>query len=92
MGACECENPMEFGYEVNAQEKDEQTSTKNKYNQNTSNNNYNNNITNMINTDINREKQNMYDDNQAKIYEISEDDFNIIKICNNCFQLTGGIS
>lgn len=73
MGACECENPMEFGYEVNAQEKDEQTSTKNKYNQNTSNNNYNNNITNMINTDINREKQNMYDDNQAKIYEISED-------------------
>lgn len=23
MGACECENPMEFGYEVNTTEKDE---------------------------------------------------------------------
>ena len=76
MGACECENPMEFGYEVNAPEKDELTSTKKNYNQNASNNNYNNNynnnVSNMISTDLNRGKQNMYD-NQAKIYEISED-------------------
>lgn len=76
MGACECENPMEFGYEVNAQEKDEQTSTKNKYNQNISNNNYNNNYNNNVSNMISTEgKQNMYD-NQAKIYEISEDQNN----------------
>ena len=56
----------------NAQEKDEQTSTKNKYNQNTSNNNYNNNISNVISTDTNREKQNIYN-NKAQIYEINED-------------------
>lgn len=34
MGACECENPMEFGYEVNTTEKDEKTNTNNnKYRQ-----------------------------------------------------------
>ena len=43
MGACECENPMEFGYEVNSLEKDEKPSAKNKtnkeYNPNYPNNN-----------------------------------------------------
>lgn len=73
MGACECENPMEFGYEVNAQEKDEQPSTKNKYkeyNPNTSNNNYMNNVSNVISTDTNRMKQSNY--TQGGIYEINE--------------------
>ena len=45
MGACECENPMEFGYEVQAEEKDEGLPTKNLNKQNniyTSNNNGNN--------------------------------------------------
>ena len=73
MGACECENPMEFGYEVNAQEKDEKTSTKNKYNQNASNNNYNNNVSNVISSDSNRGKENFYN-NKAQIYEINEDE------------------
>ena len=74
MGACECENPMEFGYEVNAQEKDEQPSTKNKYkeyNPNTSNNNYMNNVSNVISTDSNRLKQSNYN-TQGRIYEINE--------------------
>ena len=76
MGACECENPMEFGYEVNAEEKDEQSSSKNNYresNPNTSNNNYLKNISNVINTDTNREKQNLnMNRNQARNYEINE--------------------
>ena len=74
MGACECENPMEFGYEVNAQEKDDQPSTKNKYkeyNPNTSNNNYMNNVSNVISTDSNRLKQSNYN-TQGRIYEINE--------------------
>jgi hypothetical protein len=65
---------MEFGYEVNAQEKDEQPSTKNKYkeyNPNTSNNNYMNNVSNVISTDSNRLKQSNYN-TQGRIYEINE--------------------
>lgn len=36
MGACECENPMEFGYEVNATEKDESKISQNKFKVNNS--------------------------------------------------------
>jgi hypothetical protein len=65
---------MDFGYEVNAQEKDEQPSTKNKYkkyNPNTSNNNYMNNVSNVISSDSNRLKQSNYN-TQGRIYEINE--------------------
>ena len=62
MGACECENPMEFGYEVHAEEKDEKKQKNNKNYQNdinTINNNekkYINTISNIVSTESNREK------------------------------------
>ena len=77
MGACECENPMEFGYEVNAEEKDEKLAKIKEYEQDvniSSNNdkNYLNTVSNIISTETNREKnyidkntnQKMNDDSQ----------------------------
>ena len=73
MGACECENPMEFGYEVNAEEKDEEV-TKNKYkgiNQSANNNIQNNNLntmSNIVSMDTNRNNNNQDNFN----YEMQE--------------------
>ena len=67
MGACECENPMEFGYELNSTDKEKEVSQqypKNNYDKKINyqeENNYNiNNITNNINTNINPE-QNLFE-------------------------------
>ena len=60
MGTCECENPMEFGYEVQAEEKGQEFPTKNLYTQKniyTSKNEVNNNknpIKNVVNGGINK--------------------------------------
>ena len=66
MGACECENPMEFGYEVNTTEKDEKTtSNNNRYKQsnpNISDNNEKNNIVNL--------ESNLYDSSREKKVEL----------------------
>ena len=74
MGACECENPMEFGYELNALEKDEQQTKKNELNENNMNTSQNNNEKNYVNTmsnivssDNNREKENL----QNKINQLN---------------------
>ena len=62
MGACECENPMEFGYELNAEEKDEKQEAIKEYkpkNITISNNNdinYMNTVSNIISTETNRGK------------------------------------
>ena len=73
MGACECENPMEFGYELNALEKDDQQK-KNKLNENNMNtsqnnneNNYVNTMSNIVSSDNNREKENL----QNKINQLN---------------------
>ena len=65
MGACECENPMEFGYELNAEEKDMRQSETNNFNRdynydvnNIENNHNQNTISNLISSDTNREKIN----------------------------------
>ena len=74
MGACECENPMEFGYELNALDKDEQQTKKNELNENNMNTSQNNNEKNYVNTmsnivssDNNREKENL----QNKINQLN---------------------
>ena len=60
MGACECENPMEFGYEVNAEEKDETNTPKNKKKENNNNNKNNTNtVSNIMSSDSYREKINI---------------------------------
>ena len=67
MGACECENPMEFGYEVNAEEKDEKNKSQNQFKENNNinasnnnNKNYVNTVSNVMSSDSYREKNNMY--------------------------------
>ena len=66
MGACECENPMEFGYEVNALEKDEKPSIKNKnskeYNSNYSTKNDGKNFNEVSNV-MNSESKNFPNNN-----------------------------
>ena len=66
MGACECENPMEFGYEVNALEKDEKPQIKNKnskeYNSNYSTKNDNKNFNEVSNV-MNSESKNFPNNN-----------------------------
>ena len=84
MGACECENPMEFGYEVNALEKDEQSSMKNKnnkdYNSNISNNNDIKNINELSNVINIESKVNMLNNyNEPEKYESPEIQYNDIK-------------
>ena len=75
MGACECENPMEFGYEVNAAEKDDHKTTKNKYKEistNSSNKiseNNNNTISNIVSSDNNRKINNINQPNEVKDYQ-----------------------
>lgn len=74
MGACECENPMEFGYEVNTTEKDEKTTTNNnKYKQTNPNISDNNekNSNNLVNLE-----SNINDSSREKRVENSD---NIIK-------------
>ena len=80
MGACECENPMEFGYELNALEKDEQPTKKNIFNENNMNTPPNNNKNNYINTasniassENNPEKEYMQNNiNQQSINNLQE--------------------
>ena len=80
MGACECENPMEFGYELNALEKDEQPTKKNIFNENNVNTPPNNNKNNYINTasniassENNPEKEYMQNNiNQQSINNLQE--------------------
>ena len=80
MGACECENPMEFGYELNAMEKDEQPTKKNIFNENNMNTPPNNNKNNYINTasniassENNPEKEYMQNNiNQQSINNLQE--------------------
>ena len=79
MGACECENPMEFGYEVNAEEKDERQSETNNFNSqknyviNNIENNYPNTMSNLISIDSNKEKiHSKKDSNLQNNYELEE--------------------
>jgi len=79
MGACECENPMEFGYEVNAEEKDvRQSETNNFISQsnyaiNNIESNYPNTMSNLISTDSNKGKINLKKNiNQQQNYESQE--------------------
>ena len=80
MGACECENPMEFGYELNAEEKDMRQSETNNFNRdynydvnNIENNHNQNTISNLISTDSNREKINLKKKiNQRNNYDSQE--------------------
>ena len=84
MGTCECENPMEFGYEVNALEKDEQIKEKikiNKDNMNISENNNEKNyiktMSNIVSSDINRERNYLQNNmNQQNIYNSQENQNN----------------
>lgn len=74
MGACECENPMDFGYEVNTSEKDENITSNKRYRQtnpNISNNNEikNNNLVSLesnLYESSNREKRIENSDNIIK--------------------------
>ena len=76
MGACECENPMEFGYELNAEEKEARQSETNNFNYqsniavNNIESNYPNTMSNLISTDSNRGKINLKKNiNQQNNYE-----------------------
>ena len=96
MGACECENPMEFGYELNAEEKDEKQEAIKEYkpkNITISNNNdinYMNTVSNIISTETNRGK-NYIDNNFNQINNSHEmeKDGNYTQIAEEEKQLEG---
>ena len=80
MGACECQNPMEFGYEVNAEKDDGQQSNNKNYNNNK--NNFGQNYINTLSNNSERKIDNNYNNNfnqQNNYYSIGSQHSNYIE-------------
>ena len=86
MGACECKNLMDFGYELNTSDKDEHSSSKKTKNHNNYNSNYKTNsktkkIDNDISNVLSHESKNVtYNNNRLDNYnpKVQDSDFNNI--------------
>ena len=81
MGACECQNPMEFGYEVNAEKDDGQQSNNKNYNNNKNNfgQNYINTLSNNSERKIDNNNYNNNFNQQNNYYSIGSQHSNYIE-------------
>ena len=81
MGACECQNPMEFGYEVNAEKDDDPQSNNNNFNNNKKNfgQNYINTLSNNSERKIDNNNYNNNFNQQNNYYSLGSQHSNYIE-------------